>query len=48
MLCIIDMQNDFVDEQKGKMAVKGTDKLINGIVIKYMSMIEMEILSSIP
>lgn len=23
MLCIIDMQNDFVDQQKEKMAVKG-------------------------
>ncbi len=34
MLCIIDMQNDFVDEQKGKMAVKGAHKLINGIVDK--------------
>ncbi|MGB3224348.1 MAG: isochorismatase family protein [Desulforhopalus sp.] len=34
MLCIIDMQNDFVDQQKGKMAVKRADKLIKGIIDK--------------
>ncbi len=34
MLCIIDMQNDFVDQQKGQMTVKGSDKIIKGIIDK--------------
>ncbi len=31
MLFVIDMQNDFVDQDRGKMAVKGADVLIGPI-----------------
>ncbi|MBS4538813.1 isochorismatase family protein [Clostridium sp. D2Q-11] len=34
MLFIIDMQNDFIDQERGKMAVKGSDKLVKGILEK--------------
>ena len=34
MLCIIDMQNDFIDQVNGLMAVKGADGLIEGILRK--------------
>lgn len=34
MLFIIDMQNDFVNQQRGLMPVKGADKLVAGIADK--------------
>ena len=34
MLFIIDMQNDFIDQSKGKMKVRGADKIVEGIVRK--------------
>lgn len=34
MLFIIDMQNDFVDQQRGLMPVKGAEKLVEGIAGK--------------
>jgi nicotinamidase/pyrazinamidase len=34
MLCIIDMQNDFIDQENGLMAVKGAEGLIEGILRK--------------
>ena len=34
MLCIIDLQNDFIDQDNGLMAVKGADGLIEGILRK--------------
>ncbi len=34
MLVIVDMQNDFLDQEKGIMAVKGADGLANGILKK--------------
>lgn len=34
MLFIIDMQNDFIDQEKGKMKVKDSDKLLDVIIEK--------------
>ncbi len=34
MFLIIDMQNDFVDQERGRMVVKGADRLVNGIIEK--------------
>lgn len=34
MLFIIDMQNDFVDQTKGKMKVNGAEKIVDGIIGK--------------
>lgn len=34
MLFIIDMQNDFVDQKRGKMPVKGAEELVPGILEK--------------
>lgn len=34
MLFIIDMQNDFLDQKKGKMVVKDAEKLVQGILSK--------------
>lgn len=34
MLVIIDMQNDFIDQGKGKMVVKEADKLVSGTIQK--------------
>lgn len=34
MLFVIDMQNDFIDQSKGKMKVYKADRIINGIIEK--------------
>jgi|SRR5699024_2093794 len=42
MLFIIDMQNDFIDQENGKMAVKNADKLVPNIIEKIEEYEEKE------
>jgi nicotinamidase/pyrazinamidase len=37
MLFVIDMQNDFIDQDQGKMAIKGADALIEPIKEKILA-----------